>query len=234
MQLRFCLSAVLLCLPALAKSPLEPVLVNNTSTVEFASGGTIRILNATGQLDVEGWDQPQVEITVIKSTYRGASAKEQENGKHELDRLKVTTDRKSPSELVISTAYPGRSLTRPFRGMTDMTLQYHIKVPNDAHLVIRHDSGDVRLDNLTGEIDAESHSGDMVALLPSAGHYEIDARCSVGGVYSDFAGTHHTRHLIGETFVQEASTPVTKVKLRVGIGGIQVLKITPAAVVPHS
>ncbi len=222
------LTAVVLCLPILAKVPLESVQVTKTEHVDFAPGGTIRVSGSMGQLDVEGWDRPEVEITFVKSTWRSGEAKEKEAGTRELKRFAVTMEKKSATELVISTSYPSRTFTRPLRDKTDVDLDYHIKVPRDSHLVIRHDSGDVRLYDLTGEIDANSRAGDMLVLLPGSGHYSIDAKCHVGGVYSDFAGSHHSPYAVGEKFNEQAPAPASRVTLRVGVGGIQILKMSTA------
>jgi hypothetical protein len=221
------LTAVALCLPLLAKVPLQPVLLTNTEHVEFAAGGTIRVSGSMGQLDVEGWDKPEVEITVAKSTYRSGTPKERDEATRELNLVRVVTERKSAGELVISTSYPSRKFTRLFRGKTDVNLEYHIKVPRDSHLVIRHDCGDVRLYDLTGSIDATSRAGDMVVLLPASGQYSIDAKCKVGGVSSDFDGRHRTEYLLGERFGEPTPAPAGRVYLRVGLGGIQILKMTP-------
>jgi hypothetical protein len=221
------LTAALICLPLLAKVPLQPVQQTNTDHVEFAAGGIIRLTGSSGQLDVEGWDRPEVEITVAKSTYRSNTPKRRDEGTQELNSVRVAAERKSAGELVISTSYPSRTLTRLLRGKTDLNLEYHIKVPRDSHLVIRHDSGDVRLFDLTGEIDATSRAGDMVLLLPSSGRYSINAKCTVGGVYSDFDGKRGTPLLVGERFNEDAEAPASRVYLRVGTGGIQILKIAP-------
>lgn len=227
-MLRFPWLTVLLCLPLLAKVPLQNVQVTTTDHVEFAPGGTIRLGGSMGQLDVEGWDRPEVEITVARSTYRGNTPKDRDEATQELKRVRVVTERKSAGELVISTSYPSRKLTRPLRGKTDVSLEYHIKVPCDSHLVIRHDSGDVRLYDVTGEIDATSRAGDMVLLLPASGRYSIDARCRVGGVHSDFDGKHGTPYLVGDRLNEQTPAPASRVHLRVGLGGIQILKMAPS------
>jgi len=220
-------TTVLLCLPLLAKVPLQNVLVTTTDHVDFAPGGAIRLSGSMGQLDIEGWDRPEVEITVARSTFRSNTPKERDEGTKELNRVRVAAERKSAGELVISTSYPKRTLIRPLRGKTDVNLEYHIKVPRDSHLVIRHDSGDVRLYDLTGEIDATSRAGDMVLLLPASGRYSIDAKCGIGGVYSDFDGKHRTPYAVGERFNEETPGSATRVHLRVGMGGIQILKTAP-------
>ena len=227
------LAAVILGLPLLAKVPLQPVRLTNTDHVEFAPGGTIKVSGSMGQLDVEGWDRAEVEITVAKSTYRGGTPKERDEATQELNLVRVVAERKSAGELVISTSYPSRKLTRLFRGKTDLNLEYHIKVPRDSHVMIRHDDGDVRLYDLTGEIDATSRAGDIVLLLPASGQYSIDAKCKVGGVYSDFDGNHRNQYLVGERFNEATPAPGSRVFLRVGMGGIQILKMAPGVRQPY-
>jgi hypothetical protein len=58
------------------------------------------------------------------------------------------------------------------------------------------------------------HAGDIQLRLPEANAYAIDARCKIGGVYSDFTGGHGAG----------ASSPAIHAYLRVGVGGIQILK----------
>src|SRR5580704_17744521 len=41
--------------------------VTKTERFDFPAGGTLRLKNSIGELTVEGWDQPGIEITTIKS-----------------------------------------------------------------------------------------------------------------------------------------------------------------------
>src|SRR6266852_4319495 len=80
--------------------------VTRTEHVEFSSGGVIRLDGGYGDLFVEGWDQPEVEITVTKSMrYKYESAQSQEAVQH-MESLRVLTERRSPTELTISTVVP--------------------------------------------------------------------------------------------------------------------------------
>lgn len=216
--------AIGVCLPLLAKVPLQDIQVTTTDHAELAAGGTVRVTGSTGEMDVEGWDKSEVEITVTKSVFRTGSPRGKEAGNQFLSRVQVKTERTGNGEVDIRTVFPSwNPITRPLRGKTDVNLHYTIRVPRDAHLVIHHESGDLRLQGLTGPIEATMGAGDIELWLPQASKYAIDARCKIGGVSSDFAGSHHDRHVVGESFANE-SAGGPKAYLRVDAGGIQILK----------
>ena len=222
-----------LSLPLLAKAPLHGVQVTTTDHAELAPGGTVRISAAYGQLDVEGWDRPEVEVTVTRSVWRRDTPQGRKQATELLNHVVVKTERKAAGEVAITTVLPSRNLiTRPLRSRTDVSLQYTIKAPRDAHLVIHHDSGDIRLEGVTGAIEATLHAGDIELRLPEANAYAIDAKCRIGGVYSDFTGDHRVKYAVGEQFGHEAASSAPHAFLRVDAGGIQILKIPAIAVAP--
>jgi len=230
---RLALLVLAFVLPLLAKAPLQETQIITGEHTDLAPGGTVRVIGSMGQLDVEGWDQPQVEITLGRSTFRPGTPKGFEDAKQFLNHIQVKVERNSAGEVLISTLFPKRNLiTRPLRGKTDVSLQYVIKVPRAAHLVIHHDSGDIRLQGLTGPIEAGTHAGDIEMRLPEASPYTIDARCKVGGVYSDFTGDHRVRYVVGERYGHDAASSAPHAVLRVGVGGIQILKTPAVAAAP--
>jgi hypothetical protein len=230
MTRRLAVIAIAICLPLAAKLPKPDMPVVTTERVEFAPGGAIQVSGSVGELNIEGWDRAEVEITVTRSTYRTDTPQEQDRARRQLSAIKVTAERKSPTELVIHTAFPARGFwagvahRRP-----DVQMDYRIRVPRDSRLVLRHDGGDVVVYDVAGDIDAAVHTGDIVMQLPAAGQYSFDARCRFGGVYSDFAGKYRIAHLESERFVQPGPAPAKRVYLRVGIGGITIQKMAPAA-----
>jgi hypothetical protein len=220
-------------LPVLAKTPKQETQIITGEHADLAPGGTVRVIGSTGELDVEGWDQPQVEITLSRSTFRRGTPQGLEDAKRFLNRFQVKVERNSSGELLITTVLPSRNLiTRPLRGRTDVSLQYVIQMPRSAHLVIHHDSGDIRLQGLTGPIEASILTGDMEMRLPEANPYTIDAKCQIGGVYSDFTGDHRARYVVGERFGHDAASSAPHAVLRVGVGGIQILKTPTVAAAP--
>ena len=209
--MRLPVAAFTICLSLTARTPRQDIQITTTAQAEVAPNGMVRIDGSLGQLDVEGWDQPGVEITVTKSIWRADKAR----AEGLLRQIQVKVERKE-TDLEISTVLPSRNLfTRPLRDSTEFALEYRIRVPRATRLEIRHQTGDVRISGLTGPIQASVRTGDLQLRLPDSNPYAIDAHCRIGGVFSDFAeirGGHRVE------------TPGPRASLRVGVGGIQILK----------
>jgi len=67
----------------------RPQQTSSTERFNFAPGGTIRFNNSFGDLYVEGWDQPQVEMTLIKMFQ---DYEPRQNAAARLDAVKFTTE----------------------------------------------------------------------------------------------------------------------------------------------
>jgi hypothetical protein len=198
------------CLHAEGPEKYRQVSVTNTDRINFAPGGTIRVNDSSGHVMVDGWDQNEVEITVIKSMPYGF---DQDRAKQQLDRVKVAMERVSPTELAISTNPTHRG---------EVTIDYEIHVPRDSKMVIHHVGGYVMVSHVSGDIDASVRRGDIVVMLPDAGPYTIDAKSKLGLVQSDFEGHSKLLHLIGDQFSSAPKSPSTRIYLRVGWGGITI------------
>ena len=57
---------------------------------------------------MEGWDEPEVEITVTKSTDRFYEPEQKAKAEKHFDQIRVVTERRSDKELAISTTLPAR------------------------------------------------------------------------------------------------------------------------------
>jgi hypothetical protein len=65
------LNALGVLLPAFGdEMSARPVEVVQTERVSFAPGGVIHVPHSFGSVTVEGWDRPEVEVTVVKSRER--------------------------------------------------------------------------------------------------------------------------------------------------------------------
>src|SRR5947209_18395674 len=82
--------------------PRQTVQVTNTQRVDFASGGVLKLTNSIGELAVQGWDRPYVEITTIKSTKGAYTFPEREKATQELDKVLIAVERQG-DELAITT-----------------------------------------------------------------------------------------------------------------------------------
>ena len=154
--------SIAMCLPLAAKVPKPAMPVVTTERVEFAPGGAIQVNGSAGELNIEGWDRAEVEITVTRSTYRPDTPKDQDLAKRQLEAIKVTTERKSPTELVINTALPPRTFWAKVAGCRpDVQVDYRIRVPRDSRLVVRLGTGDVVVYDVAGDIDAYVRTGDI-------------------------------------------------------------------------
>jgi hypothetical protein len=200
--------------------------VTSTETVNFAPGGLIRITGSYGDVSVEGWEQPKVEVTVIKALPYGFNNED----KQRLERVKVATDRRSDSELSISTNAPSANrFVHPFGGKGGgVALEYSIRVPQSSRLAIQHGVGMVSVSNVVGDIDASGGRGDLLVALPGPGPYAIDAKNKFGVVSSDFAGSPRLAlYRLGERFAASDATAAPHIRLRMGFGGITIKRLAP-------
>jgi hypothetical protein len=180
-----------------------------TQTLAFPAGGVMRLKHSIGDVNIEAWDSPNVEITTIKSSNKV-----------------IVTAEVHGDELSITTAYPRRRPlppSWPFGSPADFNLEYHIMVPRAARLAIDLDVGSVNVDGVTGDIDARVRQGEIMLHLPEDAKYSIDAKTDYGNVNSDFPGELHRAWFSQKAF-ESAPRPAHTLKLRVGYGDIILLK----------
>jgi hypothetical protein len=223
------------------KAPKQSFEVTSTERVNFLPGGTIRLENSYGYLTVEGWDEPEVEVTVTKSTDRFYEPGRKEQAGKAFEQIRVVTERRSDQEVVISTTLPDRHsfpssilpsgriiVSMPKKNRLGVTIDYTVHVPRDSRLVVGHDHGYVWVSDVTGDIEVNSHTGDMIVVVPDAGPYSIDARTRMGSVSSDFRGNGHKQFLVGTQFVHAGQAASRRIYLRMGRGSITIKNGPPS------
>ena len=225
------LGALAGALPLFGDENLKPPPeTNNTQQVDFAPGGTIRISGSYGDLYIEGWDQPRVEVAVRKLLGFDYEASPQpEREARQLEAVRVVTE-PGGNTLTISTVLPTRkrfSPPLPRKTTGGVSIEYTIRVPRNSRLEIHHAVGLVSVSDVTGDIDAACHRGDILLWLDPEGKYAIDARNKFGKVYSDFAGASLSQYLVGQKFSITSATPAQRLRLRMGFGGITLKPILP-------
>jgi hypothetical protein len=205
--------------------------ITTTQQVPFQTGGVIHVNHSYGQLSVEGWDRPEVELTMTRTPNELYGAKDQAEAAKLAANVKVTVERKSDTEIEISTAVSHFSRWRhPFGPLGNVSMDYRIRVPRNSKLVIHHDNGEVLVSGVTADIEATGRAGDIVLLLPETGKYSIDAKTKFGTLTSDFDGDF--RHgLASSEYTQTAAAPALRIFLRIGRGGIEI-KSSPAQAQP--
>jgi len=213
------------CLLFADDEPQQFFQVTKTERLEFPSGGLLRLKNSIGEVMVEGWDRPDVELTTTKSTKELYNSQDREKALQELDQVHVAAERHG-DELVITTDFPRYGMFKPLlRGGTRFDLDYRISVPRNARVAIEHDTGYVSLDNVTGDIHVTASQGEITLRLPENGQYAIDANSKLGDVISDFPGhMQRKRWFLGHHFTHPDAAASQKIDLSAGYGDIIILK----------
>jgi hypothetical protein len=212
----------------------EPAQVTKTEHVDFGPGGTIVVTGSDGDVNVEGWDKPEVEITVVKTMSYGYKPKQPGEATNRLDGIRVVTERKSSSELAISESRPARGgrwpLPLPGKSRGSVKLEYEIHAPRDTKLVIHVSKGSVMVNDLIGGIEAGSGRGDIVLMLRDIGSYSVDASTKFGIVSSDFSGAARiSRYRLGQRYITSNLSSSRQIHLRLSLGGIAIKAIPTEA-----
>jgi hypothetical protein len=194
-----------------------------TQTLDLPVGGTLRFPKSIGEMTIEGWDLPRVEIVAVKSVKPGYDEKDASKW---LGRVRVHAERRG-NDIAVDTVYPKRFLlARPFRdgGLSPIQLEYRVRAPRNARLAIEHQSGEVHLELLTGDIRVTDGKGQITLYLLD-GPYAIDARSKLGAVDSDFPGRERRKLEWGHSYIEQAPGAAHRIYLRIGFGDITILKM---------
>lgn len=178
--------------------------VSETKMLDAAASGTLHLENSRGEVNIEGWDQPRVEITVIRSTggvYRVSDPAQRDAAKQSLDRVQIQSERHG-DETVISTQVAPRDRRKVNR---EVIVEYDVKAPRDSKIVIDAGNGGVYVTGIAGDMDATMKQGQLTLALPDPSKYDVDAKAKIGGVYWEGDGHEERHHFWGHSFVSEHS-----------------------------
>jgi hypothetical protein len=216
-RLAFALSTAACFLAAQSKPALKVQSVATTH-VDFPAGATLHVERSIGELTIEGWDGPGMEMTVTKAPPLNYDARWNAEPARDqaLEKVKITAGRQG-NEVFVRTVAPR---------IRHVWVTYRIRVPRSAALVIDHQGGEVHVVDIAGDIRATTRQGEIALLLPPDEHYAIDARTKFGDVYSDYPGAERRRFwLVGHRFAPEGASEGHKLYLRAGYGDIIIQKI---------
>jgi DUF4097 and DUF4098 domain-containing protein YvlB len=145
--------------------------------------GTVMVDTRVGDVTIEGWDKDRVEVQAEK-VVRAGSEKE---SRRLFDRITV---RLIPDEegrtILVKAFYPPRRLWRPFRGESRLSVNFHIKMPNDSNLELKCVDGDITVRGVTGNQRLKVNYGNVEIDVPSVWHLRLlRAHTWLGYVQSD-------------------------------------------------
>jgi hypothetical protein len=199
---------------------MEPAEVIDTQQAIFNSGGLLEMKDSFGEVEIIGWDQPQIEVVVTKTTQKRYPLDEIDRGIAELDRVAVTTETVSDDHIVIRTGVASRGgVLRPVKGKSNVHLVYQVHVPRMTRLIVAHDAGEVKVHDVTANMVVMNRAGDIEISLPENERYAIDAKARIGGINSEWCTESH-----GVNDVADDGAEAHHVHLRVGVGDITLRK----------
>jgi hypothetical protein len=208
----------------LAAADTPPKLeVTETQHVEFPAGGVLHLNHLSGECTIEGWDKPDLELTTVKYTLADYTGKDREDATKVLQETHVTATRHG-DEVAVETHAPKRPGFLFLTFGVDVNVEYRIKVPRSARLMVDHRDGEVHVIDIAGDIRARVRQGLITLMLPADGQYTVDAHSTVGDVICDLAGQRQNKSWrFSHSFTNSASAP-HKLDLHIGFGDIIIRK----------
>jgi hypothetical protein len=213
---RACLSGALLLLLCPVSLRADEFSKTFRYSVRMFSFGTLVIDARVGDIQVEGWDEPRLEIAAEKVV----QAKDAQKAQTLYDRVQVALEGKD-KQVTLRTLYPPRRLWRPFHGESKLSVNFQIHMPYDANLVLKCVDGDVRVNGLAGRQEIHVIYGDVEINVPSIYRLRsLNARSFLGYVQSDLHGEDSAG--FGRKIVFWNSDGDQDISVRVRMGGVYV------------
>lgn len=180
------------------------------------SSGTLVIDARVGDLHIEGWDEPRVEVEAEKVV----RAKSEAKAKPLYDQLRVRLEG-GDKEVRLITLYPPRSLLRPFRNESKLTVNFRVRMPYDSNLRLKCVDGDVRVAGIVGRVEMRVNYGDVEIDVPSV--YDLRslrAHTVLGYVQSDLSGLDQDAAGLQKTIAYWNEGGRQDIDIRVRMGGV--------------
>jgi hypothetical protein len=215
------LSAVLTSCLLAGQDTRQKAQTSETQKMPLEPSAALRLDNSIGQVNIQGWSRPDVEVTIIKSTKSEYDSQKREIGAKELDEVKTTFTRKN-EEIVLATELR-KSGFPPFETRPPVDVVYQIRMPQDGRLVIGQDTGSVSLSQLRGDIHVTVHKGSITVAVPGDARYSLDAKSKFGTVTSNVAQPLHGIFFLGEKLEYDTPNTSHKLYLRAFSGDIVIL-----------
>lgn len=200
-----------------------------THAADFHPGGRVDIEDSFGDLHITGWDESRIEVVVKRKTQKEYDPASIARAEEMLKRVVVDVEELGPNHFVIATHFPDRNLlTRPLRGKSNLDLSYEVRIPRSTAVYVKHDVGEVRIDDISGDVNATCRIGEIHINLPADVAFDIDAKARIGNVDSAVP-PHATRAGLLGSHLETDTQSERKLYARVGIGDISIQPSSDAA-----
>jgi hypothetical protein len=180
------------------------------------SYGTLTIDTRMGDVQVDGWDEPRLEIEAEKVV----EARDEKHAPPLYDQVQVVLTGQD-KQVLLRTQYPARRVWRPFRDESKLSVNFRIHMPFDANLTMKCVDGEVRVTGLVGKQQISVNYGDVEINVPSLYRLRsLSARSILGYVQSDLHGEDSAGW--GRKILFWNSQGDQDIKIRVRMGGVYV------------
>ena len=127
--------ATVAAFPLLAADRFKQTIdATHTDRFSVSAAGAIRLENSFGEVDIDGWDRPEVEVEVFRSTEKFYDRKDKADAQRRLESVQVTA-KQNGNDVVISTAYPPRNaFLHPLSRRSDIEIKYRIHAPRASKI----------------------------------------------------------------------------------------------------
>jgi hypothetical protein len=178
--------------------------------------GTLFVDTRIGDVKVEGWNKPHVEIEVEKVVRAGSAAK----ARRLFDQIRIELI-ENGEEVFLRTIYPPRRPWRLFRGATKLSANLRIRMPHEAGLTLKCVDGDVTICGVGGQQDIRVGYGSVEVTVPSLERLRLlSARTFLGYAQSDLHGEDDAGFGRGVSFWNPEGEQ--EIRVRVRMGGVYV------------
>lgn len=181
--------------------------------------GTLFVDTRIGDVKVEGWNEPGVEIEAEKVVRAGSAAK----ARRLFDQIRIEL-RENGEEVFLRTVYPPRRPWRFFRGATKLSANFHIRMPYEAKLTLKCVDGDVTIRGIEGHQEVRVSYGNVEVTIPSLDRLRLlSARSFLGYAQSDLNGADDAGFGRGVSFWNPEGQQ--EIRVRVRLGGVYVYHV---------
>jgi hypothetical protein len=212
-----------IALPVLAADE-APVEVVTTQRAPLAAGGAVSIDETWGEVTIEGWDRPLVEVVMTRRSAKDHSPDEAADVRARLERFAATVEATAPDKVSIVGLSPSGSVSRPLGGKSAVKLRYTIRVPKSSRLALDNGAGVVRITGVGGDIDVDSDVGEVTIAGPVDAATAIEAKSGVGDVAVAGASAGKLRRvaLVGQRYSYAPASPARRISVNLGVGSITI------------
>jgi len=153
-------------------------------SVRMFSFGTLSVETRMGDVSVEGWDDPRLDVQAEKVVRASSPAK----ARMLYQRIQIHLEGQD-KQIALRAMFPPRRLWRPFRGESKLSVNFTIMMPYDANLTLHCVDGDVTVRGLVGREVLRVNYGDVEIDVPDVYRLRhFRAHSWLGYVESDLHG----------------------------------------------